>query len=58
MQQHETLLANNVGSCLHGVISYIQTDATTRNIISQQCWVFFARGYKLRANGRNNTHHY
>ena len=57
MQQHATLLANNVASCLHGVISYDQTDATTRNIISQQCCVLFARGYTLRANGCNYFQH-
>ena len=57
MQQHATLLANNVGSCLYRVISYEQTDATTRNIISQQCCVLFARGYTLRANGCNYCQH-
>ena len=54
-QQHATLLASNVASCLHGVISYMETDATTRNIISQRCCVLFVQGYKLRANGCNNT---
>ena len=57
MQQHATLLANNVASCLHGVIRYEQTDATTRNIISQQCCGLFARGYTLRANECNYFQH-
>ena len=31
MQQHATLLATNIASCLHGVLSYEKTDVTTRN---------------------------
>ena len=53
MQQHATLLANNVASCLHGVIRYEQTDAITSNIVAPTILRVVGSVLHCCANGQN-----
>ena len=47
--------ANDVGSCSVRVGTGVQTDATTLNIVGQQCWQLLRLCWQWCPNGRNNS---